>query len=119
VRFLVDRCAGAKLARWLAEQGHDVVDCGEATTDPGDEAILRQAIAEDRILISIDQDFGQLLFAAQRPHPGLIRLPDCPAGERIRILADLLSRHSDALAQRAVVTVRGGRVRISRSPEST
>lgn len=117
MRFLVDRCAGAKLARWLGEQGHDVVDCGDSAEDPGDEAILQLAIAEDRILISIDQDFGQLLFAAQRPHRGLVRLPDCPAAERIRIMADLLARHPEALLQRAVVTVRSGRVRISHSPE--
>ena len=76
------------------------------------------AAAEDRILITLDQDFGQLIFAGERPHRGLIRLPDVPSAERIAIVADLLQRHADALADRAVITVRGGRVRISRLPAS-
>jgi predicted nuclease of predicted toxin-antitoxin system len=116
VRFLVDRCAGARLARWLRELGHDVTDCGSLGTDPGDEALLQVAINEDRILVTIDQDFGQLLFVDRRPHRGLVRLPDCPANERIAIFLELLAKHSEALARRAVITVRGGRVRISWTP---
>jgi predicted nuclease of predicted toxin-antitoxin system len=36
MRFLVDRCAGRRLARWLTETGHDVVDLSDAPADPGD-----------------------------------------------------------------------------------
>ena len=96
--------------------GHDVVDVGTWSTDPGDGALLQRAMAEDRVVITIDQDFGQLIYAEERPHRGLIRLPDCPTGERIAIVADLLLRHADAIATGAVITVRGGRVRISRPP---
>jgi hypothetical protein len=46
----------------------------------------------------------------------LIRLPDCPANERIAIFAELLAKHAQALTQRAVITVRGGRIRISWTP---
>jgi predicted nuclease of predicted toxin-antitoxin system len=66
------------------------------------------------VLITVDQDFGHLIFVEERSHRGLIRLPTCPAKERIAIIADLLARHFDALADRAIITVRGGRVRISR-----
>jgi len=116
MRFLVDRCAGARLARWLREQGHDVVDSGQQPSDPGDAALLRRALDEDRILITIDHDFGQLVFATQQPHRGLVRLPDCPAEQRIEIVADLLARHASDLEARAIVTVRDGRIRISRKP---
>ena len=119
MRFLVDRCAGARLARWLTDAGHDVEDVGTWTTDPGDGAILQRAAAEDRILITIDNDFGLLVFAKERPHRGLVRLPDCPARERMAIMSDLLARHADDLEARAVITIRNGRVRISRaSPAS-
>jgi len=119
MRFLVDRCAGATLARWLRDHGYDVEDAGEWPEDPGDAEILQRAAAEDRILVTIDTDFGLLVFAGGRPHRGLVRLPDSPAEDRIAIFSDLLARHGADLEARAVITVRAGRVRISRSEPKT
>ncbi len=89
------------------------------TPDPGDEALLAWAAAEDRILITNDKDFGELVFRDSRPHAGLIRLPDVPAFRRITVIAQVLERHSEALDARAVVTVRGGRIRVSRTPKDS
>jgi predicted nuclease of predicted toxin-antitoxin system len=114
MRFLVDRCAGKRLADWLHDNGHDVADASSWLQDPGDAAILQRAGDEDRILITIDGDFGLLVFAEDRPHRGMVRLPDCPTAPRIAIVRDLLARHGEDLDARAVITVRGGRVRISR-----
>ena len=118
MRFLVDRCAGARLARWLRTQGNDVIDAGEAASDPGDAEILAVATKEDRILVTIDHDFGELVFAGGLPHRGLVRLPDCPANQRIAIFASLLLRHRADLEARAVITVRNGRVRVSRPSQA-
>jgi predicted nuclease of predicted toxin-antitoxin system len=116
VRFLIDRCAGVRLAQWLREQGHDVSEAAAQGDDPGDAQVLQRAVDDDRILVTIDTDFGLLIFAEERPHRGLVRLPDVPADARIAIFADLLSRHSGDLEARAIVTVRAGVVRISRPP---
>lgn len=116
MRFLVDRCAGSRLAKWLVAAGHDVLDANDGNRDPGDAALLQQACDLDRILITVDYDFGLLVFASEHPHRGLVRLPDCPSAERIAILADLLERHRSDLEARSVITVRNGRVRISRAP---
>jgi predicted nuclease of predicted toxin-antitoxin system len=116
MRFLVDRCAGARLAQWLREQGHDAMEAAQQGDDPGDAAILQRAVDDDRILVTIDTDFGVLIFGQERPHRGLVRLPDVPADERIAIFADLLSRHAADLEARGIVTVRAGIVRISRPP---
>ena len=69
------------------------------------------------ILITIDTDFGQLIFQQGISHAGLIRLPDVGANERLRIPEDVLDRFSDQLQHACIITVRGGRVRISRAPE--
>lgn len=118
MRFLVDRCAGVTLAKWLRDRSHDVEDAGEWSDDPGDAAILQRATDDDRILVTIDTDFGLLIFADERPHRGLVRLPDCPAAQRIAIFSDLLARHEADLQARAVITVSAGRIRISRPRES-
>jgi predicted nuclease of predicted toxin-antitoxin system len=115
VRFLVDRCAGARLAQWLRAQGHDVAEVAQQGDDPGDAELLQRAVDDDRILVTIDTDFGLLIFAEERPHRGLVRLPDLTAEARIAVFSDLLARHSSDLEARAIVTVRGGVVRVSRT----
>jgi predicted nuclease of predicted toxin-antitoxin system len=58
VKFLVDRCAGRRLAEWLRGQGHDVLESRERGDDPGDDAILQWAASENRIRVTMDKDLG-------------------------------------------------------------
>ena len=113
MKFLVDRCAGHRLADWLRDQGYDVREATELTPDPGDQALLRWAVSEQRILVTIDNDFGLLVFHRNQPHTGIVRLPDLPAGQRIALMAKVIERYADALADGAILTVCADRVRIS------
>jgi predicted nuclease of predicted toxin-antitoxin system len=116
LRFLVDICAGRRLADWLRGEGHDVVEVRERGADPGDAAILRWAVQESRILVTMDKDFGTLVYRDGAEPSGMIRLPHVPASERISLLRQLLERHPAETLASSVVTVRGSRVRISRPP---
>ena len=116
MRFLIDRCAGALIAEWLRQQGHDVVESRERGPDPGDRTLLEWAASESRILITIDTDFGRLVFLENIPHTGLVRLPDVLSNERVEIVKELLSRFPEELKSGAIITVRGGKIRISTSP---
>jgi len=58
VKFLVDNQLPGELARWLVSQGHDaehVLDRGQGQTD--DRQLWSEALAEDRIMVSKDEDF--------------------------------------------------------------
>jgi hypothetical protein len=44
----------------------------------------------------------------------LVRLPDVLPDVRIRLMEQILADHGTALAEGAIVTVRGDRIRISR-----
>jgi predicted nuclease of predicted toxin-antitoxin system len=114
LRFLVDRCAGRRLAEWIRIQGHDVVASSEWGPDPGDQTLLERATAGERILVTMDKDFGKFLFFHGLPHCGLVRLPDVLVEERIRLMDVILTNYSSDLAEGAIVTVRGDRIRISR-----
>lgn len=116
MRFLVDRCAGKRLAEWLAAQGHDVLDVRDLGQDPGDLALLMLAAQQQRILVTIDHDFGALIFVGGQPHAGIVRLPDVPADLRITLLGDLLARHADDLQAGCVITVQRDKLRILRRP---
>ena len=116
MRFLVDRCAGRRLADWLRNNGHDALEAQTIGPDPGDRALLELAEAEGRILVTIDKDFGELIYLHDVPHAGLIRLPDVRASRRIEIIAELIEQYRSELEERAVITVQGRHVRISRPP---
>jgi predicted nuclease of predicted toxin-antitoxin system len=112
----VDRCAGRRLAGWLQGEGHDVLEARTLGADPGDRALLELAASENRVLITIDTDFGELVYLHDLPHAGLVRLPDVPAERRIALMAAVIDHHGQALGERAIVTIRGERIRISLPP---
>ena len=116
MRFLIDRCAGQRLGQWLRSQGHDVVESRELGDDPGDRALLEHAAAEDRVLVTLDTDFAELVYMHEAPHAGLVRLPDVPVRQRITLMSEVIERHRGALETRAVITVRDDRIRVSRPP---
>ena len=116
MKLLVDRCAGRHLAEWLREQGHDVLEARTLGRDPGDRALLQIAESENRILITIDTDFGKLVYLHDLPHAGIVRLPDVPSEQRIALMVQVIHRHRQALEDRSIVTIRGERIRISHPP---
>jgi predicted nuclease of predicted toxin-antitoxin system len=115
VKFLIDRCAGSRLAQWLRAEGHDVDEARHRGTDPGDETLLGWATSEGRVLVTIDTDFGTLLRLRGQAHAGLIRLPDVPPSTRIALMEEILQRHGAEDLTRLVITVKGSRIRVSRS----
>ena len=117
MKFLIDRCAGRLLADWLRREGHDVVESYELGSDPGDRVLLEWAANETRILVTIDTDFGELIFLENLPHAGLVRLPDVPTHQRLLVMQDLITRYKSDLENAAIVTVRSGRIRISKGPK--
>jgi len=64
--------------------------------------------------VTIDKDFGALVFAQGAAHCGIVRLPDVPAAERVVLFSNLLAAHEKDISEGAIVTVRGDRIRISR-----
>jgi predicted nuclease of predicted toxin-antitoxin system len=116
MRFLVDRCAGRKLADWLRSRNHDVLESRTLGADPGDRELLEKAVQQGRILVTIDNDFAQLVYLDRAPHCGIVRLPDVPAHRRIKLMETLLREYATALESQAIITVRGERVRISKPP---
>jgi predicted nuclease of predicted toxin-antitoxin system len=116
MKFLVDRCAGRKLAEWLRGQGHDVLKSPSLGPDPGDRKLLETALEQGRILVTIDTDFAQLVYLDRVSHRGMVRLPDVPAEGRIKLMEAVLREHPLDLHKQAIITVRGQRIRISKPP---
>jgi predicted nuclease of predicted toxin-antitoxin system len=66
VKFLVDNQLPAALAKWLRERGYDAVHVLERDQgQTNDRQLWQEAIAENRIVISKDEDF---FILATRPN---------------------------------------------------
>jgi len=113
MKFLIDRCAGRRLADWLSSDGHDSVYSAALGPDPGDLALLQRAVSEKRILVTIDTDFGRLVYRGGEVHCGIVRLPDVRANRRIELMRTVIERYGPQLERGAIVTVRGEKIRVS------
>jgi predicted nuclease of predicted toxin-antitoxin system len=72
LRFLLDENVGKTLAAILAANGHDVIRVFEVASGSSDVQILNLARIEDRILVTYDSDFGDLIFVGNEPPPNSI-----------------------------------------------
>jgi predicted nuclease of predicted toxin-antitoxin system len=79
--------------------------------------LLEMASKQQRVLVTIDTDFGELIYVDRIVHTGLVRLPDAPAAMRIKIMERILNQYESHLKSHAIITVRGDRVRISKSED--
>lgn len=116
MRFLFDQSTDRRLAPYLRNLGHDVtVVAVDYPASLPDEEVLALAYREERVLVTEDRDFGELVFRHQDPHPGVVylRLPPMELEAKIALLHELLDQHADDLKQFVVLTPR--RVRIRRA----
>lgn len=112
MKYLVDTCISSFAVKALREAGHDVVWVPEAGKDPGDEIILQRSVDEDRILVTADKDFGDLVFVFGLPHSTIIRIVDIPAREQGTVLLHLIQTHLTDIDKKAMITVDRHRVRV-------
>ena len=116
MRFLLDESVEARIGTFLTSLGHDAIRIGQDILPPGlpDPQVLAIAHREQRILITNDRDFGELVFRRRQPHAGVIylRFPlDATAQQKIEALTRLFITHAHELDQQFIV-VTPGRVRL-------
>jgi predicted nuclease of predicted toxin-antitoxin system len=122
LRFLVDNALPPSLADLLLAAGHDAIHVrAYGMQAASDQEILARALAEDRIVISADSDFGVILAAqdADRPSFILFREPDLrTAQDYIRVLLPTLPILQPELTVGCVAVFRNNRLRVRRLPFS-
>ncbi len=57
IKFLLDECVGASVAKWLKENGYDVFDIAATTPGISDAEVLEIALAQDRIYCEFQNRF--------------------------------------------------------------
>lgn len=99
LKFLADESCDFAVVRCLRAAAYDVQAIMEIASGESDANIIKMAVDTGRILITEDRDFGDLVYAHQVSHGGiiLIRYPSTARKDMAEIIRDLIQRKGDAL----------------------
>lgn len=119
MRFLADMGVSMRVVAWLRTFGHDAIHLREEALQklPNGE-IFRKAIREERIVLTFDLDFGEIVAASNGRAVSVIlfRLRNTRADFVVQSLEIVLKQSARELAQGAVVLVEDGRHRVRKLP---
>jgi len=106
VRWLADECVAPFIVNALRGAGHDVVSILETGRAASDRFIMAMALQERRVLLTEDNDFGDLVFRGHLdalPGVVLLRLLDAKSAERWRRLSEFLASNPGRIEGHFVV----------------
>jgi len=99
LHLYLDQMLQVDVAQALRNEGHDVVRASEVGHSRADDyEILQKAIDENRILVTLDEHFGDWVILPLSKHPGVIRLKINPTTSKnaIDLLTQFLRLHTSA-----------------------
>jgi predicted nuclease of predicted toxin-antitoxin system len=100
MKFVADEGVDGSLVALLRSASHDVMYFAETDRSTDDEVILEIANLENRILITRDKDFGELVYRMRMVHSGilLIRAEELSSTFRSRLVTDFIQANLETLA---------------------
>jgi len=113
MKFVADEGVEAALVAALREQSYDVIHIIEDQSGITDEVVLSYTNDEDRILITRDKDFGELVYRDKMVHSGIVlnRLYELTNDKKIEIVLTVIEKYRDELYGSFTV-IQPGRIRI-------
>jgi predicted nuclease of predicted toxin-antitoxin system len=109
VNFLADECCDALLVAGLRSDGHDVPYVKEIAPGSDDHTVLQMAAAQQRILLTEDKDFGELVVRLRLPAYGIVLLRMNPVDSACKLtrLREVLAKDASRLPNSFVVVDEG------------
>ena len=111
IKFLVDVGVGKIVDLWLLNHGYNIKSVRDINPRLPDYEILKIAVSEKRMVVTMDKDFGDLVYNSGQPHAGvlLLRLEDASADEKIKIVETILKKYSDKIYNNFILDFREGK----------
>ncbi|MEO8628064.1 MAG: DUF5615 family PIN-like protein [Betaproteobacteria bacterium] len=113
MKFIADESCDFAVVRGLRDAGYDVVAIAESSPGIDDLQVIAMAKLAERILITEDKDFGQLVYAAARQASGVIfiRFPATARGSLSNVILNLVEQRGEELFGKFAV-IEPGRIRL-------
>lgn len=120
MRFLLDESISPLVKQPLAAAGHDVVHARDiGLTSAPDPAVLDAARTDERILVTLDTDFGALVAHSGTLLPSVVLFRGAVTRQPTRqaaLLLENLDQFAEDLGAGALVVIGDERVRVRRLP---
>lgn len=119
MKFLADMGISLRTVSWLRSAGYDVVHLREQGLQKlPDDQILMKACAEERIILTVDLDFAQLLAVSGDSLPSVIlfRLGNENYNVINQCLTDILNQCQEDLEAGAIISVNNENFRVRKLP---
>lgn len=99
LRFLVDVGVGRGIEQYLAKEGYNTKAVRDIDPCMEDKEIIRLAHSENRMVVTMDKDFGELVYHSSMAHYGvlLLRLEDATGPEKLGVVQFIMQHYSDRI----------------------
>lgn len=114
IQFITDMGVGTSVENHLKELRYNVISIRDLRRTMADEEILQIAKESNSVVITLDKDFGELVYKQGKGHTGviLLRIENADPAERIQTIDFILENFSNEIIGRFSV-FKKGRLRIS------
>ena len=109
MKIVADESVDRPIVERLRADGHDVIAIVERNPGAPDESVLELANESEAILLTADQDFGELVFRLRQVSAGvaLIRLSGIGRESKCGLVSELFRRRGPELADAFTVLTPG------------
>lgn len=97
MKLLVDENVSRTIVEVLKNCGYDLLWIREYCRGMADEEIVRLSMSEDRVILTFDKDFGELIYRVRMQPPGVILARISNNQICTKSLLNLLKKHGDKL----------------------
>lgn len=113
MRFVADEGVEARIVERLRFEGHDVNYVAEFAPGITDDEVLDLASTGRRVLVTVDKDFGELVFRLHRAAAGvlLVRLAGLSSDDKAELVAGAIRDHGGQM-HGAFTVISPGAIRI-------
>ena len=99
MNFVADESLDAPIIAALREVKHDVLSISETSPRVADEVVLNISKEQNRILLTADKDFGELVFRLKLISSGIVlfRIPELTNDEKISLALQCIKDYENQL----------------------
>lgn len=113
MKFLIDIGVGKSVEEWFKTNGYDVKSVRDIDSRAKDADILKLATSEGRMVLTMDKNFGELVYKCGMHHSGvlILRLEDAKREEKIEVISRIMSNFSGNMKNKFCV-FQNGKLRV-------
>ena len=99
MKFLADESVDEPIVARLRKDGHSVAYVAELSPGISDDEVLTFANSQQAILLTMDKDFGELVFRLGRVHAGVVlaRFSGLDASMKAELVSQAIKNHGSEL----------------------